>query len=135
MNKKRFDGLTIIDSVDFLHDYVMSRLPIKNKKENIALHPVCSLVKMKNAHKFIAVAKACSVNADVPLYAGCCGMAGDRGMHFPELTQSATALETEEISQKEYDGYYSSSKTCEMALTGNGSKLYESILRLVDEAS
>ena len=108
---------------------------IKNKKDSIALHPVCSLVKMKNAHKFIAVAKACAAAADVPLYAGCCGMAGDRGMLFPELTRSATAFEHAEITQKKYNGFYSSSKTCEMALTGDGSFIYESILRLVDEVS
>jgi len=134
-NKKRFDRLTIIDSVDFIHDHVIQRLTINNKKGSIALHPVCSLIKMKNAHKFIAVAKACAASADVPLYAGCCGMAGDRGMLFPELTRSATFFENAELSLKKYDGYYSSSKTCEMALTGDSTLIYESVLRLVDEVS
>jgi len=134
-NKKKYDKLSIIDSVDFIHDYAIEKLIIKNRKGSIALHPVCSLIKMKNAHKFIAVAKACSESANVPLYAGCCGMAGDRGMLFPELTRSATAPENAELSLKKYDGYYSSSKTCEMALSGDGSFIYESIVRLVDEVS
>jgi D-lactate dehydrogenase len=72
----------------------------------------------------------------VPKYAGCCGMAGDRGFLFPELTASATAPEAMEVRQeKHHDGYYSSTKTCEMALSEAVKKNYESILYLVDEGS
>jgi D-lactate dehydrogenase len=60
-------------------------------------------------------------------------MAGDRGFLFPELTASATHHEAEEVKRSVYDGYYSSTKTCEMALSEAVKQNYESILYLVDE--
>jgi D-lactate dehydrogenase len=62
-------------------------------------------------------------------------MAGDRGFYFPELTASATRPEADEVKMKQYDGYYSSSTTCEMALSESVGKQYESILKLLDEVS
>lgn len=70
----------------------------------------------------------------MPFNANCCGMAGDRGFLFPELTQSATEMEAREINTcGSFDGYYSSSKTCEMSLSDAVGKNYESIVYLVDD--
>ena len=82
-----------------------------------------------------AIGDACSKKADIPLFAKCCGMAGDRGFYYPDLTASATKLEADEVKQTHYDGYYSSSTTCEMALSEAVGKQYESILLLLDEVS
>lgn len=60
-------------------------------------------------------------------------MAGDRGFLFPELTASATFREAQEVNATDYSGYYSSTKTCEMAMSAAVKKNYESILYLVDE--
>ena len=62
-------------------------------------------------------------------------MAGDRGFLFPELTASATQPEAMEVKQRKYEGYYSSTKTCEMALSEAVKENYESILYLADEGS
>jgi D-lactate dehydrogenase len=62
-------------------------------------------------------------------------MAGDRGFLFPELTASATMPEALEVNQHQYEGYYSSTKTCEMAMSQAVNENYESILYLVDEAT
>ncbi len=132
-NKNKFDQLNILDSIDFLHDMVMPTAIIKQKKSNIVLHPVCSLEKMKTGNKFIRLAKHFADDVTVPKYAGCCGMAGDRGFLFPELTTAATNPEALEISEKKYTGYYSSTKTCEIAMSEAVKENYESILYLVDE--
>lgn len=132
-NKQRFDGLTILDSVDFLHDLVLPLAAVKQKKGPIVLHPVCSLEKMKTEAKFIQVARHFAQTVTVPKHAGCCGMAGDRGFLFPELTASATRPEATEVKVGNYEGYYSSTKTCEMALSEAVQKNYESILYLADE--
>jgi len=134
VNKKIFDQLTILDSVDFLHDMVLPGAIVKQKKSNIVLHPVCSLEKMKTGNKFIKVANHFANEVTVPKYAGCCGMAGDRGFLFPELTAAATLPEALEVNEKKYNGYYSSTKTCEMAMSESVKENYESILYLVDEA-
>jgi len=133
-NKKRFDRLKIMDSVEYLHDMIIPKSQNVVKKQTIVLHPVCSLQKMHTQHKFISIARFYANEVTVPLHAGCCGMAGDRGFLFPELTQAATAEEAAEVREKKYDGYYSSTKTCEMAMSEAVKENYESVLYLVDEA-
>jgi D-lactate dehydrogenase len=132
-NKQKFDQLTILDSVDFLYDKVMLTANVKHKKNRIVLHPVCSLEKMNTTHKFIHLAKHFAVEVLVPKNTGCCGMAGDRGFLFPEITAAATVPEANEVMAQEFEGHYSSTKTCEMAMSDAVKKNYESVLYLVDE--
>lgn len=134
-NQLKYDNLTIYDSVDYIHDIVMPLLNIEQKRSNIILHPVCSLQKMGTQDKFVNIARNCAEKVSVPLHTGCCGMAGDRGFLFPELTASATMPEALEVKEQQYDGYYSSTKTCEMAMSQAVNENYESILYLVDEVS
>jgi D-lactate dehydrogenase len=132
-NSSKFKALTILDVVDFLHDRVMPVAKVIQKKKQIAIHPVCSLEKMKTEHKFIALARFFADEVTLPKSAGCCGMAGDRGFLFPELTASATKPEAKEIIDRNFDGYYSSTKTCELAMSEAVNKNYQSILYLVDD--
>ncbi len=132
-NQAKYDQLQIFDSVDYLHDMVMPRLNLTSKKGSVVVHPVCSLQKMHTQDKFVHLANHFAEKVTVPLHAGCCGMAGDRGFLFPELTESATMPEALEVKQHKYEGYYSSTKTCEMAMSEAVNANYESILYLVDE--
>lgn len=132
-NKIKYDKMLFMDSVEFIHDKILPRVSGTLKKTNVVLHPVCSLEKMGTQKKFVAIAQAFAANVTVPLNAGCCGMAGDRGFLFPELTASATHHEAAEVKQNVFDGYYSSTKTCEMAMSEAVGAGYESILYLVDE--
>ncbi|MEO6150661.1 MAG: FAD-binding and (Fe-S)-binding domain-containing protein [Mucilaginibacter sp.] len=133
-NRERFDKLTILDCVDYLHDMVMPRQQLVNKRGSVVVHPVCSLQKMNTQDKFVHLANHYAEKVTVPKHSGCCGMAGDRGFLFPELTNSATLPEALEVTQHLYDGYYSSTKTCEMAMSHAVNENYESILYLLDEA-
>ena len=132
-NKKKFDAIRIIDSVDYVADYVVPQIPQFRRKLRVVLHPVCSLHHMGLEQKFLSVARQLAEEVVVPMHAGCCGMAGDRGFLVPELTASATRPEAEEVRGVDAQGYYSSSKTCEMAMTEAVGVNYESILNLVDE--
>ena len=122
-----------MESVEFLHDMVIPLVKNATKKESVVLHPVCSLEKMGTLQKFVAVARFFANEVTLPAHSGCCGMAGDRGFIFPELTASATANEAAEVKQSRYDGYYSSTRTCEIAMSDAVGIEYESILYLVDE--
>jgi D-lactate dehydrogenase len=126
--------MRIMDTVDYLHDLVMPLAAAVGRREEIVLHPVCSLQKMNTADKLVSVARHFSKTVTVPLQTGCCGMAGDRGFLFPELTESATRGEATEVRQREYDGYYSTAVTCELALTQAVGKDYLSVLFLADRA-
>lgn len=136
-NQQKFDLLKIVDSVDYLCDIILPALPLYElkKKEKVVLHSACTLQKLKTQDKFVKIAESFAEQVILPLHTGCCGMAGDRGFLFPELTASATFLEATEVKRHEFDGYYSSAKTCEMAMSQAVNKNYESILYLVDECT
>ncbi len=134
-NKYKFNQMRILDSVNYIQQYIVPFIQVKQKKTSIVLHPVCSLQKMGLSDVFVNIAKVFAGEVKVPMHAGCCGMAGDRGFLFPELTRSAVAEEVNEVNNYLYDGYYSSGKTCEMALSDAAKKNYESILFLVDDCT
>ena len=81
------------------------------------------------------MARACAQTVVTPQRLDCCGFAGDRGLLFPELTASATALEAAEVLSEAYDGYYSSNLTCEMGMSLATGKPYRSFLYLLERAS
>ncbi|WP_254059767.1 FAD-binding and (Fe-S)-binding domain-containing protein [Granulicella sp. L46] len=134
-NQVRFDALTILDSVEFAHDQLLPKLPIYRKVHSVAVHPVCSAVKMAITPKLVRISNACSDSVYVSPDAGCCAFAGDRGFLFPELTASATDVEARQVREEEHDGYYSSSRTCEIGLTRATGKVYQSYLQLLEYAS
>jgi D-lactate dehydrogenase len=134
-NQKKFDGLKICDGVAFVHDVLLPRLVIRRKAKSVALHPVCSVVKMNLTPRLEGIARACSESVVVPMNAGCCGFAGDRGFLFPELTESATQREAAELQTAEHEGYFSSSRTCEIGMTRATRHLYRSFFFLVEQAT
>ena len=94
----------------------------------------CSTQHMGLGDKMVAIARRCAKEVIVPLDTGCCGFAGDRGLLVPGLTESATKMESNEIIDIDADGYYSTSRTCEMGMTLATDKSYDSILSLLHEA-
>ena len=134
-NQRKFDKLKILDSAQFVHDQLLPKLKIMQRAESVALHPVCSAVKLNLVPKMEGIARACSEKVVVPQSAGCCGFAGDRGFLFPELTESATQSEAAELAGTQHDGYYSSSRTCEIGMTRTTGQTYVSFLYLLEQAT
>lgn len=134
-NQERFDRLNILDSTAFVHDRLLPRLTITRRVGSVALHPVCSIVKMNLSPKLEGIARACSDAVTVPLFAGCCGFAGDRGFLFPELTASATRREAAELQGNRLDGHFSSSRTCEIGMTRATGQIYRSYIYLLEHAT
>jgi D-lactate dehydrogenase len=134
-NQARFDRIQILDSVAFAHDSLLPRLTVKRKLGSVVLHPVCSLTKMNLTPKLEAIAQACAGEVVIPRDAGCCGFAGDRGFLYPELTASATRREAAEVCAKEYDGHFSSSRTCEVGVTRATGHIYRSYLFMLEAAT
>jgi D-lactate dehydrogenase len=134
-DKAIWNQLTLLDGVEFLHDHILPRLNLHPVDEEVVLHPNCSLHRLGLDGKMLSIAKQCARSASVPLNLGCCAFAGDRGLPFPELTQSATEKESAEVNAREYDGYYSSNITCEIGMSEATGKDYVSIVYLVEKAS
>jgi D-lactate dehydrogenase len=127
--------LKIMDSIKFLEEIIVPRLEPIQKKNTVVLHPGCATTKLQLEGSMKLVANRYAHEVVVPYAAGCCGMAGDRGFLFPELTHAATATELEEVQAVEATGYYASAKTCEMALTHHSGKPYQHLVYLVEETT
>ncbi len=134
-NQQHFDKLTIVDSIEFVHDRLLPKLKPQPQSATVALHPVCSAVKMGLSAKMEAIARACSQKVFVPPSLGCCAFAGDRGFMLPELTASATKSEAQEVRAAQPDGCYSSSRTCEIGMTRATGEVYRSYIFLLEKAT
>jgi D-lactate dehydrogenase len=134
-DKELIDKLTILDSIEFIHDFVLPKLKTRAIDGDIILHPNCSARKLGLDKKMLNIARQCAKSATIPLDLGCCAFAGDRGLLFPELTQSATEKESAEVVGHEYFGYYSSNIPCEIGMSQATGKDYISIVYLVERAS
>jgi D-lactate dehydrogenase len=130
-----FTKLTLLDGLELMNDVLLPALKIHPVAEAVVLHPNCSSRKLDLQDKMVAIARRCAKNVTVPLNLDCCAFAGDRGLLFPELTASATSLESAEVNAHSYDGYYSSNITCEMGMTLATQHNYHSIVYLLEQAS
>ena len=60
---------------------------------------------------------------------------GRQGLSLPELTGAATAGEAGDLDHTALEGYFSSSRTCEIGMTRATGKIYRSYLHLLDYVS
>jgi D-lactate dehydrogenase len=108
------------------------------RKGTAVLHPTCTLVKSGGVPDLMTVARAHAERVEVPLFAECCGFAGDRGFLAPELTASATAVEAAEVrrilDREPGAGCYSTCRTCEIGMSRAVGRPFRSLLHLVHEA-
>jgi D-lactate dehydrogenase len=130
-NSQKWEKMYFVDSTEFIADTIIDKLKITKKSEKVVLHPTCSSVKLSIDNKLKLIAEKCSDVVVIPQNIGCCGMAGDRGMIYPELSKSATLDEMEELSGLEANGYYSSNITCEIGMSVSTGKKYRSIAYMV----
>ncbi len=123
--------LPVFDSIEFIHDVAMPRLALVPLAEPVAIHPVCSVRKMGEVDKLVAIAKRCSSEVVYVPDVLCCGFAGDKGFNRPELNEYALRHLKKAIPTGCRHGY-SSSRTCEIGLSEQSGIPYHSIINLVD---
>ena len=123
--------LPVFDSIEFIHDVVMPRLALVPLAEPVTIHSVCSVRKMGEVDKLVAIAKRCSSEVVSVPDVLCCGFAGDKGFNRPELNEYALRRLKEAIPTGCRRGY-SSSRTCEIGLSEQSGIPYHSIINLVD---
>ena len=128
-------GLTIIDAVDFTADRLLPLLDIGPPLNSLALHPTCSSTRSGSNQNLTILANVIAAEVTVPANWACCAFAGDRGMLHPELTASATSLESAEVASKEFDAYVSCNRTCEIGMTRATGHQYQHVLELLDRAA
>jgi D-lactate dehydrogenase len=135
-NGERFDAMRIEDSILWAHDTLLPRLAVRRRVPRVAIHPVCSVVKLGLTGKLTAVVQACADEVVLPIESGCCGFAGDRGFTHPELTEAATRAQARElVAAPPCNFYVSSSRTCEIGMSRATGRAFQSFWAVIDEAA
>ena len=121
----------LYEPTEFISNHLVDKLEWKQVKDHVAIHVPCSSKKLGVENTFAKIAGMCAKEV-TPSGIPCCGMAGDRGMRFPELTSSS--LSYLDLPQGCSDGY-STSRTCEMSLSNHSDVAFRGLVYLVDEAT
>jgi D-lactate dehydrogenase len=135
-NRERREAMSIEDSILWAHETLLPRLRIHRSVPRVAVHPVCSVVKSGLVPRLVAIMRAAAADVVLPLEAGCCGFAGDRGFTHPELTESATRREAAELASGPPCNFYvSSSRTCEIGMSRATGHEFNSFWSLLEEVT
>jgi D-lactate dehydrogenase len=129
------DSMRIVDAVDFAAEHILPLLDVDASLASIVVHPTCSSTRAGSNANLAMLAGALASEITIPDDWGCCAFAGDRGMLHPELTASATARESGEVSANEFDAYVSCNRTCEIGMTRATGHPYQHVLEVLDRAS
>lgn len=135
-NRKLHERLTVLDSLVWAARELLPRLTVERRAGSAVLHPTCSMRHLDDEAELRTVAEACAEEVVVPLDAGCCAFAGDRGLLHEELTASATAREAAEVTARSFDTYLSANRTCEIGLNhATGNRGYHSVIQELERAT
>jgi D-lactate dehydrogenase len=127
------EGVEVLDSVAWLHDHLLARLPLGPPRGSMLVHPTCACSQLGLAGKLRAIAERLAEEVVIPAGTTCCGMAGDRGLSYPELPASALEDVVREIDGRSFDAAVSSNRTCEIALHQITGREYDSIVLMLEE--
>jgi D-lactate dehydrogenase len=131
-NAERLVKLEILDSVAWAHDHLLPQLEIGKRLGSATVHPTCATRHMGLAPRLHSLAGALADDVYIAPSSTCCGFAGDRGISHPELTESATRPQVEELSSRHFDAHLSSNRTCEIGLSRATGADYKSIVVLLE---
>lgn len=126
-------ALKIVDPIEFMLDYVMPQLVVKNKKDAVAVFPVCSVKKIGKMDQLLVLSNLCANNVTL-IDSNCCGFAGDRGFLIPELNEYGLRELKEQIPANCKEGF-STSRTCEIGLEKMSGIDFKSIFYLIEEVT
>jgi D-lactate dehydrogenase len=130
--RERLEALTILDSIEWVGRYLLSRLDVGAKAGRVVVHPTCSSRHLGLDGELRLIAGALADDVVVPETSTCCGFAGDRGFLHPELTESATAEEAREVLAAGGDAHVCANRTCEIGLERSTGERYESFVYLLE---
>jgi D-lactate dehydrogenase len=134
-DRERLGRVEVLDPIAWAHDRLLPRLRVGRPVGAATLHPTCAGAHLGLGQRLRSLADALADDVHVPLHAGCCGFAGDRGFLHPELTAAATRREAAEVGGRAFDAHVSANRTCEIGLEQATGRPYESIVQLLERAT
>ncbi|MEE4542154.1 FAD-binding and (Fe-S)-binding domain-containing protein [Streptomyces sp. V4-01] len=139
-NRELHAELTVVDALVWAAEQLLPKLAVSRRVGSAVLHPTCAmgvaggrLPGVREA--FAALAAACAEEVVVPVDAGCCGFAGDRGTLHEELTAAATRREAEEVAARGYEAHLSANRMCERGMEQATGEAYESVFAALERST
>lgn len=121
----------LYEPVEFIRHFLVDKLEFNKVRDTVAVHVPCSSKKMGIEESTMKLAQMCAHEV-VPSGIPCCGMAGDRGMRYPELVDAS--LQHLKLPENVTDGY-STSRTCEVNMSSHSGINFRGLVYLIDEAT
>jgi D-lactate dehydrogenase len=134
-NYRKHQALTVVDSIVWAATELLPHLKVTDRIDSAVIHPTCSMRHLGDVEQLLAVARFVAHDVRVPVYAECCGFAGDRGLLHKELTEAATAHEAEEVASGAFDAHLSANRTCEIGMEHVTGRPYHSALLALERAT
>ncbi|MFF9018894.1 FAD-binding and (Fe-S)-binding domain-containing protein [Streptomyces eurythermus] len=134
-NRRRHGRLDVVDSLVWAARELLPHLTAVDKVGSAVIHPTCSMRHLGDVERLEELARFVADEVSVPVYAECCGFAGDRGLLHRELTESATAHEAQEVLACDHDAYLSANRTCEIGMEHVTGRPYQSVLLLLERVT
>ncbi|MEW2626160.1 FAD-binding and (Fe-S)-binding domain-containing protein [Streptomyces sp. NPDC048106] len=134
-NLRKHRALTVVDSIVWAADELLPRLEVTHRLDSAVIHPTCSMRHLGDVEQLRAVARFVARDVREPVYAECCGFAGDRGLLHKELTEAATAHEAAEVTASAFDAHLSANRTCEIGMEHVTGRPYHSALLALERAT
>ena len=133
-----YADLVIEDATTYIAREVLPRVTVSSKLDSVAVHPTCSTTALGASGALTEIAAAVASDVFVPDGWGCCAFAGDRGMLHPELTASATEVESAEVRAADadrggFDAFVSANRTCEIGMTRATGQPYRHVIEVLEE--
>lgn len=135
-----YAGLVIEDATTFIAREALPHLTVGARLDSIAVHPTCSTTALGATDALTEIARAVANDVFIPDGWGCCAFAGDRGMLHPELTASATAVESAELESADtarggFDAFVSANRTCEIGMSRATGRPYRHVVEVLEEVT
>lgn len=127
-HRRMHGALTILDATTWTLQNVVPRLSDHGKLPVAVVHATCSMNHLGISDDLVALAAEVADDVVVPIVNTCCASAGDRMFLHPELTESATTEEAEEVLAAGADVFVSGNRTCEIGMEHDTGEPYESVL-------
>lgn len=134
-NKRKHEALTVVDSLVWATTELLPHLEVTHKVDSAVVHPTCSMRHLHDVEQLQAIAAVCAHEVDTPVYAECCGFAGDRGMLHEELTESAAKREAAEVTSRHYNAHLCANRMCEIGMEHVTGRPYYSALIELERAT
>jgi D-lactate dehydrogenase len=134
-NTRRHQALTVVDSLAWAATRLLPHLTVTHRIDTAVVHPTCSMRHLGSDEQLRTVAEFVAQDVHVPVYAECCGFAGDRGLLHKELTEAATEHEAAEVTSDTFDAYLSANRTCEIGMEHATGRPYHSALIALERAT